>query len=378
MKVPLTKPSFSEEEVEEVRKVLRSGWVTQGPKVAEFENKLRAYLHATEVVVVSNCTTALHLSMLVCGVGPGDEVIVPSLTYIATVNAIRYVGATPVFADIDLATYNLDPKDVEGKITKKTKAILTVHQIGLSCDLDPLRNLSKQYKLYLIEDAAPALGATYRDEMVGEKGLLVCFSLHPRKSITTGEGGFISTTNKGYTNKLRLLRSQGTSKSDYARHVATNIEFESFRELGYNYRLSDIAAAIGIAQLKKLPQIITRRRRLAKNYFRELREVTSLVLPIEPDYARHTHQSYQIRIEGITGEKRDRLLGWLLEQGIVTRRGVMACHLEPLYRKMGRVYLPDTESAFRQSLLLPLFPDMTARQQTYVIEKLKQGVKKYL
>lgn len=378
IKVPLTRPSFSEAEVVEVRKVLRSGWVTQGPKVAEFEKKLREFLQTREIIAVSSCTTALHLCMAVTDIGPGDEVIVPSLTYIATVNAISYVGATPVFADIDLATYNLDPEDVEKKISRRTRAILAVHQIGLAANLESLRKLAKSYKLNLIEDAAPALGATYKKEMVGEKGLLVSFSLHPRKSITTGEGGFISTNNKSYANKLRVLRSHGASKSDYARHAATKIEFESFKELGYNYRLSDIAAAIGIVQLAKLPRILKRRRQLAGKYKKSLNNVKSVILPYEPEYAQHTYQSYQIRIAGITDEKRDRLIGWFLSQGIVTRRGVMASHLEPLYRKSVKASLPQTEIVFRESLLLPLFPDMTPAQQNLVVEKLKQGTKKLL
>ncbi len=376
MKVPLTKPSFSEAEIEAVREVLRSGWVTQGPKVAIFESLLRTYLRAKEIVVVSNCTVGLHLCLLVSGIGPGDEVIVPSLTYIATVNSIKYVGAVPVFTDISLSTYNIDPKVIENNISKRTKAILVVHQIGLASDLDPIRSLAKKYNLSLIEDAAPALGATYKKEMIGEKGLLVAFSLHPRKSITTGEGGIIATTDRRLAQRLRALRSHGSSKSDFARHANAIMEFEEFRELGYNYRLSDIQAAIGIVQLKKLPSFINCRRKLAKTYMKSLKGVKRIILPVEPDYARHTFQSFQVRIEGLSDRGRDRLLGWLLEQGIVTRRGVMASHFEPLYKDLYKVDLPNTEKAFHESVLLPLFPGMTEKQQEYVIQKLTTGVKK--
>lgn len=378
MNIPLTKPSFSEAEVAAVRQVLQSGWVTQGPKVTEFETKLRDYLKAKETIAVSNCTTGLHLCLIISGIGPPDEVIVPSLTYIATVNSIKYVGATPVFADIDLATYNIDPKDIENKISNRTKAILIVHQIGLACDLDPIRKIAKKHNLRLIEDAAPSLGAEFKEEMIGEKGQLVVFSLHPRKSITTGEGGIIATSDRSLAEKLRRLRSHGASKSDFARHVHSSMVFDEFKELGYNYRLTDIQAAIGIVQLKKLPQFIKRRRELAAYYIKALKEVKRIILPVEPVFSRHTFQSFQIRIAGIKKDIRDRLLSRLLKQGIVTRRGVMASHLEPLYKESGNVNLPKTETAYRESLLLPLFPDMTAKQQDFVVEKLKLGIKKIL
>ena len=193
MKIPLTKPLFNLAEINAVKKVLASGWVTQGPITAKFERNLEKYINAKHVVVVSNCTNALHLCLLIGSVKPGDEVIVPSLTYIATISAIRYVGAVPVFADIDLKTFTLDPQATSNKITKKTKFILLVHQIGISADLDPLRSIAHKNNLILIEDAAPALGATYKEKMVGQNGKFVAFSFHPRKSITTGEGGAIAT-----------------------------------------------------------------------------------------------------------------------------------------------------------------------------------------
>ncbi len=277
MKIPLTKPFFDEKEERAVIKVLRSGWIMQGSKVSEFEKRIANYLSVKYAVAVTSGTTALHLSMRVLDIKKGDEVIVPSLTFIASANCILYVGAEPIFADIDEKTYNIDPKDIERKITKKTKAVIAVHQIGLPAEMDEIRKICKDHKLFLIEDAACALGAEYKGKKVGGLSDLACFSFHPRKSITTGEGGLITTNNKNYYDELISLRSHGM--------INKNGE-ETYPLLGYNYRMTDLQASIGIEQFKKLELILKKRRKLAENAKRVVCQVDKFFKRIEFTFGR--------------------------------------------------------------------------------------------
>ena len=264
--IPITIPYLGEEEERAAQAAIRSGWVTQGPKVAQFERAVADYCGTAEAVAVSSCTTALHLALLVLEVGPGDEVICPSMSFIATANSIRYTGATPVFADVDPRTYNLDPDAVEALITRRTKAILVVHQIGLPADIDRFLALAEKYGVKIVEDAACAIGSRYKGKPIGGHTEMACFSFHPRKVITTGEGGMITTNNVDYAKRLRLLRQHGMSVPDTVRHGAKRVIIEQYVCLGYNYRMTDIQAAIGIEQMKKLDWIVRRRRELASRY----------------------------------------------------------------------------------------------------------------
>lgn len=376
MKIPLTKPFFDRQEEEAVKKVLASGWVTQGPRVAEFERKFAVYVDSQYAVATTSCTTALHLALILSGIKEGDEVIVPSFTFIASVNVIIHVGGIPVFADININTYNIDPKDIEKKITKKTKAILFVDQLGLSAEVDEILAIGKKYNLSVIEDAACAIGSKYKGRPIGSLSPITCFSLHPRKLITTGEGGLLTTDNKDWERRARILINHGMSVSDIQRHKAKKIIFEKYYEVGHNYRLTDIQAAIGIEQLRKLPKILKRRKILAERYNLLLSDVRYIKTPFIPSYADHNFQSYIIRLTEDLAAKQKEFMEKLLKFGIATRRGVMACHLEPYYQKrLGKISLPETERATRTTILLPLYHTMTFKEQYYVVKKIKQLLK---
>jgi perosamine synthetase len=375
MNVPITKPLLGEAEGLAVLEVLRSGWLVQGPKVAEFEREVAAYVGAKYAVATSSCTTALHLALLVHGIGPGDQVIVPSFTFIATANAVLYSGATPVFVDIDPRSYNIDPSAVEAAITDRTKAIMPVHQLGLAADMDRLAAIAQRHHLVLIEDGAPAIGATYKGRRVGSLGNPTCLSFHPRKLITTGEGGMLLTDNLTIAERTRTLRAHGMSVSDFARHHAEGVVFEQYHELGYNYRMTDVQAAIGVEQMRRLDAIIERRREVASRYAEALGGLEGLQLPFSSRATPHTYQSYMIELVPATGIDREALMRQLLSAGVATRRGVMAIHLEPYYReRYPTLALPMTESAARHTLLLPTYPSMTSAEQEYVIEHLLRAL----
>ena len=375
MSIPLTRPVLGEAEERAVLEVLRSGWLVQGPKVAELERVVAGLVGARHAVATSNCTTALHLALILHGIGAGDEVIVPSFTFIATANAVTYTGATPVFADIDPSTYNLDPDAVNAAITPRTKAIMPVHQIGLAADMDRLHAIARQHGTVLIEDAAPALGATYRGRPVGGLGNTACFSFHPRKAVTTGEGGMITADDGALAERARLLRAHGMSVSDLARHQARRVIIEEYQDIGYNYRMSDVHAAIGIEQLKRLPSILAQRCELAERYTAAFRDLEGVQLPFSSGETPHTYQSYMIQLRAGAGSTRERLMDELLAAGIPTRRGVMAIHREPVYRKRcGSVSLPVTETAAATTVLIPLYAGMTDGEQEYVIDHVRRAL----
>jgi dTDP-4-amino-4,6-dideoxygalactose transaminase len=344
--------------------------------VAAFEEAVARYLGVTHAIAVTNCTSALHIALLCYGIVPGDEVIVPSFSFIASANAILHAGGIPVFVDIDPATYNIDPTKIEAAITSKTKAIIVVDQIGLAADIDPILEIAKRYELAVIEDAAPAIGASYKGKMVGSVSPVTCFSFHPRKSISTGEGGIITTNSDEVATLARVLRSHGASVSDLARHNASSVIIEEYKELGYNYRMTDIQAAVGIEQLKKLEFVLSKRRELADRYAQLLDGIAGVTPPYVPAYATHTYQSYALRLDPTKTPDREVIMQYLLEKGIATRRGVMAIHEEPLYKiKKGyNISLPVTEAATRQTLLLPIYTTMSYEEQDYVVENLKQAL----
>jgi dTDP-4-amino-4,6-dideoxygalactose transaminase len=371
MQVPFARPYFTGEEGETVARVIATGWVSQGPQVQAFETAFAARVGAADAVATTSCTTALQLALVVSGVEPGDEVIVPSLSFIATANSVLHCGATPVFADIDPRTYNLDPAAAERAITERTRAIMPVHQVGLPADMDPFLVLAERYGLALIEDAACAIGASYKGRPVGSIGPMACFSLHPRKVITTGEGGMIAVRDPDLAGQLRRLRQHGMSVSDLARHSSDRVVIESYPEPGYNYRMTDMQAALGLCQLDVLDHVLERRRVLAERYSAAIAKIPGLDPPYDPPDAKRTWQSYCVRVSARCAVGRTELMERLLADGIVTRRGVMAIHQEQAYagRHKG---LEQTEAAARDVLMLPLFADLTFEQQDYVIERLAE------
>jgi len=375
--IPITKPDLGEEEKRLVSQVIESGWVSQGPKVAEFEEIFARYVGARYAVATTSCSTALHAALSVSCIGPGDEVIVPSLSFIATANSVLYCGATPVFIDVDQETCNIDVQKIEEAVTGKTKAIMPVHQMGLPVDLDPIKAIAEKNKLLIIEDAACAIGSAYKNTKIGGHGNIACFSFHPRKIITTGEGGMITTDDRTIAERLRRFRHHGMSVSDIERHMANTVIIETYPELGYNYRMTDIQAAMGIEQMKKLPFILDTRKKIACIYDNELSKIPHIRIPQVPSYARHNYQSYWIELLDSAPVDRNALMEKLLEKGIATRRGIMAIHRELCYRAYTGVHLPNTDKLTDNTLLLPLYPALSAEEQTFIINSIKEIFTQY-
>jgi perosamine synthetase len=376
--IPITRPHLTGEEGAAVAEAIASGWVSQGPRVKEFEEAFAARVGANAAVATTSCTTALALALHVCGVGAGDEVIVPSLSFIATANAVWHCGAQPVFADIDPRTYNLDATAAERAITPRTKAIMPVHQVGLPADMDAFFELGQRHGITIVEDAACAIGAEYKGRPIGSLDSLACFSLHPRKVITTGEGGMITARDPAVADRLRRLRAHGMDTSDLARHTATDVVIEAYPERGFNFRMTDMQAALGLCQLRELDWILERRRHLAERYTEALQAIPHLEAPYDPPYTRRTWQSYCVRIAPGAPVERTDVMRSLLHDGIATRRGVMAIHEEGSYAGEAKtgpsVALPHTEAATRETLMLPLFPDLSEEEQDRVIERLAASV----
>ena len=372
--IPVARPSFGLNEEKAVLEVLRSGWVSQGPRVAEFERKFAECVGAAHAVAVSSCTTALHLAFLAAGVKPADEVLCPSLSFIATANAIVHAGASPIFVDIDRSTYNMDPACLERSITPQTRAILVVHQIGLPSPLSEIFRIAASHGLIVIEDAACAIGSEYKGRRIGSAhGSMACFSFHPRKILTTGEGGMITTADEQLAARLRKLRQHSMTVSDLTRHGSSQVVTESYDEVGYNYRMTDIQGAIGLVQLERLDDMLARRRQLASRYSQRLSQLEWLVTPFEPADCRHNFQSYMLRLKNNAPITRDRLMQELLNRGVSTRRGVMAIHRESPYRhEKWDGLLPRTNEVADTGMILPLFYTMTEEEQDYVIDCLEQ------
>lgn len=375
--IPVAKPLLDEFEVEAVRRVVLSGWVTQGPEVAAFESEFAALIGAPYACAVSNCTTALHLALLALGVGSGDEVVTVSHSFIATANAIRYCGAVPVFIDIEAGGYNIDPELIGQAITPRTKAILCVHQLGMPCDLSQIVEIGRQHSIPVIEDAACAIGSEIswngHWENVGRpRGDIACFSFHPRKVITTGDGGMLTTANPEYDHKFRLRRQHGMSVPDTVRHGSREVIHENYPELGYNYRMTDLQAALGRAQLQRLGSIVAARRRLASLYAERLGGVSSLSVPVEPEWARSNWQSYCVQLPGWADQRA--IMQALLDQGISTRRGIMNSHLEQAYDEPGAwrmaSSLQRSVTAQRNAIILPLYAQMTEAELHFVVDTL--------
>jgi perosamine synthetase len=388
--VPVARPHLGREEAAAAERAILSGWVTQGPEVAALEREFAAYVGSKHACAVSSGTTALHLALLAVGVRPGDEVITVSHSYIATANSIRYCGALPVFVDIDPATFNIDPRKVAAAISDRTRAILCVHQMGMPCDLRAILEIAQKHSLRVVEDAACAIGSEIswhgQWEKIGKPhGDVACFSFHPRKLLTTGDGGMLTTADAELDRKFRLWRQHGMSVPDTVRHSSAQVVFESYPELGFNYRLTDIQAAIGREQLKRLPQAISQRREMGSHYEQLLSGIPGLMTPVEPEWARTNWQSYCVRLPESAGQRE--VMQEMLDEGIATRRGIMCAHLEPAYADPaswrcagGRnkssetcPNLAESERAQRQGVILPLFSEMTGDQQARVASALRDA-----
>jgi perosamine synthetase len=376
--IPVAKPVLDEREVEAVRRVILSGWVTQGPEVAAFEEEFADFVGAAHACAVSNCTTALHLALLAVGVSAGDEVITVSHSFIATANAIRYCGAVPVFVDIEREGFNIDPDLIEAAISPRTKAILCVHQLGMPCDLSRIVEIGARRSIPVIEDAACATGSEIlwkgRWEKIGKPhGDIACFSFHPRKVVTTGDGGMLTTANPEYDRKFRLWRQHSMSVNDTVRHGSKQVIFESYPELGYNYRMTDMQAAVGREQLKRLPEIVARRREIAEQYGRYLATIQGMRLPVEPRWARSNWQSYCV---GLPDQwEQPAVMQAMLDRGISTRRGIMNSHLEKVYtgtaaRRIASGLL-NSVRAQNETVILPLFMQMTDAEIMQVVEAIQ-------
>jgi perosamine synthetase len=386
LRVPITRPSLGEAETQALLRPLETGWVVQGPHVSAFEDRFANYIGAEHAVATTSCTTALHLAMALVGLKPGQEVIVPAFTWVSTANVVEYMGATPRFCDVDLTTFNIDVGRIEEMINERTVGIIAVHLFGLCAEMGPVREVAQGHDLWVVEDAACAFGAWQDGAHAGTLGDLGAFSFHPRKSITTGEGGMLTTASEDWSEEARSLRDHGGDRTDLSRHEEPRgFLLSDFSRLGYNYRMTDLQGALGCAQMDRADEILDERRRRAAIYDEELRAFDWLAPPITPEGNVHGYQSYvslfrpeEPSLENLDGlsERRNRVMAEMEDRGIATRQGTHAAALTSYYAKkygIERDRFPRSAIAERLSLALPLYPDMTDEEQDLVISELRRA-----
>lgn len=381
--VAISSPFTGEEEWQALLEPLMQGWLTQGPKVAAFEQTFAQRHHIQYAIATTSCTTALHLAVLAIGLKPGDTVLVPSFTWIATANVVEYCGGVPVFVDSNPATYNIDPQDLKAKLDlcianrKTPKAIIAVHLFGLCADMDPILDIARQYNIKVIEDAACAVGSMYKERHAGSIGDIGCFSFHPRKIITTGEGGMCTTNSKEYAELMSCLRNHGASLSEEQRHNSNKpYLMADFNQLGFNYRMTDLQGAVGLVQLSKLDRLIQERRKWAEYYQRELASIDWLTVPFVPENCYHSWQAYVCRVDqNQLGKKRNEVMEYLYNKGISTRPGTHAIHRLEYYAKKYNVR-PETLSIASQlyntTIALPLHNRMNQDDYQRVIDVIRE------
>jgi dTDP-4-amino-4,6-dideoxygalactose transaminase len=372
-RINVMKPYLGEEEARALAEVVASGWVAQGPKVKEFETAFAAAQGVRHAVATSNCTTALHLALVVAGIGPGDDVVVPSLSFIATANAVTYVGARPVFCDVDPATGNVSAETIHAALTLDTRAVIVVDQGGVPLDMDPIRELCDRHEIAVIEDAACAVGSTYKGRPVGARADVAVWSFHPRKILTTGEGGMLTTNRADWAARARMLREHSMSVSAADRHGSLLALPEVYLEVGFNYRMTDLQAAVGIVQLGRLPEVVQRRRDIAARYVAGLAGLRGLRLVSDPPYGTTNFQSLWLEVLPGFGTTREGLLVRLAEAGISARRGIMAAHRQPAYRwrDTGNSLLQYTERLNDRTLILPVFHELDDESLSRIIRAIR-------
>ncbi len=374
-RINVMQPWFGPEEIAAVAAVIRSGWVAQGPKVAEFEGEFARHQQVGHAVALSSCTTALHLALVVAGIRAGDDVVVPSFSFVATANAATYVGARPVFADVDPLTGNVTAATVAAALTERTRAVIAVDQGGVPVDLAEIRALCDHRGVVVVEDAACAAGSTYRGRPVGAEAELTAWSFHPRKLVTTGEGGMLTTARQDWADRARHLREHAMSASAADRHARVLAPPETYDEVGFNYRMTDLQAALGLVQLDRLDEMVRRRREIAAGYAKAINEIPGLRAVADPPWGTSNFQSYWVEVEPQFPLDREALLERLAAAGISARRGIMAAHRQPAYRgrDTGTQPLPVTERLTDNTLILPVFHQMSESEQARVVDVLRSA-----
>jgi UDP-4-amino-4,6-dideoxy-N-acetyl-beta-L-altrosamine transaminase len=374
--LPLAKPMISKDELNAVKEVLKSGWLTTGPKVKEFEEKTQEYLGCKKAVGLTSCTGGLHIALAALGIGPGDEVIVPTYTFVASAHVVAWLGAKPVLVDVEKDTFNIDPDAIEKAITPNTKAIMPVHFAGHACDMDRIMEIAKKHKLFVVEDAAHAIGTEYKGKKIGNFGGATVFSFYVTKAITTAEGGMVVTNDEEFGKKLKRLSYFGVDKDAFNRYTDKGNWYYEIIELGYKYNMDNIQGAMGVEQLSKIEKFIAKRRKLAKLYTKLFKGMPGIITPTEKKYTKHPYHLYPVLLDvEKAGIARADLINKLKEYNIGTSVHFIPLHLHPYYQKTygyKRGDFPVAEYLFDREISLPLYPGMKKEDVQYVVEAIKE------